>query len=136
MTTIEVAGLNETIARLHDAPALLASELQPALEAGLLALVGPLASYPPAPQGSRYRRTGTLGRLWASAKPTFGTMSSGFEASMANATPYGVFVQGTPQAKMHAGRWQSADEIIEAHKGEIESQLQAAVDRIGQKLGG
>jgi hypothetical protein len=139
MTTIEITGLTEAIAACQRAPEVIARELQPAVEASLLSLLPDLADYPSPPAGSTYRRTGTLGRTWTSARPIFSAMSSGFEATIGNSTPYAGFVQGaaedTPhQAWMHKERWKTADSIVEKHKGEIEGRIQAAVDRTLQEL--
>lgn len=136
MAAIEVTGLNETIAACKQAPQLITQTIQPAVEGALLSLLPDLASYPSPPANSAYRRTGTLGRTWTAAKPEFQAISSGFEARIGNPTPYAPFVQGTPQARMHRGRWEEAEKIAEKHTGDMEQRIQGAVDRLSQELGG
>jgi hypothetical protein len=77
-------------------------------------LVADLAEYPPAPAGSRYVRSGELGRGWERASPIVGTR---FE--LVNPTEYASLVQGDRQAWMHVGRWRPASEIAQEHEGEI-----------------
>jgi hypothetical protein len=133
---VTIDGMAPLLAALEQWPELARPELEKAASAALLSLIGPLADYPPAPGGSTYRRTGALGRLWTSAQPEFSAESSGFEASLTNATPYGPYVQGEWQAKQHQGRWQTAEQVVTAHEADIEAYFEAALTRVTERLGG
>lgn len=78
-------------------------------------LVAELKQYPPAPTGSRYRRTGRLGRGWERAKGINGGM--GFQ--LINPIEYAGLVQGDDQAWMHAGRWTPASQIARNHEEDV-----------------
>jgi hypothetical protein len=88
----------------------------------LLLLATYAAEYPPAPQNSAYRRTGTLGRLWTTATPQVTVQGHVFEARISNATPYGPRVQD-PEAQIavHRGRWQTTEEVVQAHADEVDA---------------
>ncbi len=61
-----------------------------------------------------YRRTGTLGRLWTSAKPKIDIGKKEFYGEIGNATPYGQFVQDENfQALYHQGNWQTDIQVME-----------------------
>lgn len=133
---ITIPGLDALIDGLHHWPDIVRPELEQASSAALLSLVGPLATYPAPPSGSRYRRTGQLGREWTAAQPQFAPQSSGFEASLTNRRPGGPFVQGDVQAKIHQGRWRTVDEVLAANEQAINSYFDAALQRAADKIGG
>lgn len=135
-STIEIQGGSALIAALAQFPDVARPELERAAEAGLLSVVGPLATYPPASSRSRYRRTGTLGRTWTAARPAFQVQASGFEAKLGNATPYANEVQGEDQRPAFVGRWRTADQVLTAQQAQIQQQFDAAAERIVAKLGG
>lgn len=96
-----------------------------------------LARYPGAVPGSRYRRTGTLGRTWTSSRPTWSASRSGFESRMGNATPYGPFVQDQRrQAKVHRGRWGTVQEEEQSATPELVANLRAAMAEVEQQING
>lgn len=68
-----------------------------------------LMEYPPPPGGSRYRRTGRLGRGWV-LQGSVGYGSGGIQR-LRNATRYAPYVQGNRQARVHRGRWVTVDKI-------------------------
>ena len=93
-----------------------------------------LAQYPAERPGQKYVRTGLLGRAWEDAKPAYAG-SNGFSilatyTNMAGSTkvPYASYVQGTPQAWMHAGRWQSAEQILNDNQDMIAQKLSDAAE--------
>lgn len=133
---VNVNGLSALLAALDQWPELVRPELEQAASAALLSLIGPLADYPAPPADSTYRHTGTLGRLWTSAQPEFSAESSGFEATLTNATPYGVYVQGEFQAKPHQGRWKTVEDVVSAHQADIEAYFEAALQRVADQIGG
>jgi hypothetical protein len=67
-----------------------------------------------------YRRTGTLGRLWTSAKPKMDFRKKSFIGEIGNATPYGQFVQDENfQAMYHQGNWQTDIQVLERSTNNI-----------------
>ena len=84
--------------------------------------------YPPPPAGSRYIRTGNLGRGW-------GVMRSGkTSVQFFNGTPYGPYVvgdsSGSGQAGIHAGRWWIALKRVEEQVDSLGDQIEQAVARL------
>lgn len=59
---IEIRGLKEILARFGNFPQKYEQIARATMEATLLHMQGSVPPYPPAPAGSRYRRTGMLGR--------------------------------------------------------------------------
>lgn len=130
-----IKGLPELIKALEQWPDIVRPILQETANTALLSLIPDLADYPPAPVQSHYRRTGTLGRLWTSAKPEFAPLSTGFEARIGNKTRYGLWVQGPKgqrpgQAKQHQGRWKTTEAIVKAHQAEIDAYFERAMERV------
>lgn len=129
-----LADLQRALAAVPDA---LAAELKDAAFAALTQIGGDLAEYPPAPTGSDYVRTGTLGRLWTSSAPTLHGSGADFVATLGNATPYGSYVQDPDQqAWMHAGVWQTTEDVAQANATQTQDLLAAAVARAVAKLNG
>jgi hypothetical protein len=99
----------------------LMAEMEKRLAQALHLLAGHAAVYPQQPAGSRYARTRTLGRLWTTAHPQITVRGHVIDARIGNATPYGPYVQDPEgQAWMHRGRWQTTDDVVQAHVGEVE----------------
>jgi hypothetical protein len=74
------------------------------------ASVAILREYPPVPRGSRYVRTGELGRGYLIQE----SGANGYKIK--NAVTYSVYVvgdkEGNRQAWMHAGRWRIARTVV------------------------
>lgn len=135
--TVDIEGLGPLMAALDQYPEIVADELGPASQAALLSLIPELAKEPPAISGSSYRRTGTEARLWSAQPPAFAVISSGFEASIGNATPYAPWVQDRDkQAKVHRGRWATAQGVIEKGTERIVAYYNAALQRVARRLEG
>lgn len=134
---IDIKGLAPLLDALERWPDIVRPILEETADAALLSLIPDLADYPPKPAGSTYRRSGTLGRLWTSARPEFAPLSSGFEARIGNRTPYGVFVQGEWQTKSHreAG-WKTDEDIVTKHQAELESYFEQALERVVEAVNG
>lgn len=139
-TEVEIPALGALEQALDAFPSLVRPEMERAGDAALKSLIPDLADYPPAPASSSYRRTGTEGRLWTSAEPAFAAQSSGFEARLGNATPYGPLVQGSPDETPHQTRrhaqtgWNRTDQVVEKHKAAINTYFDAALARVAQKI--
>lgn len=132
---IEIQGLDGVLAALDAFPEQVAARMEEATTRVVLRLIPDLARYPAPPAGSTYRRTGTLGRTWTSATPTFQAMASGFEGRVGNATPYAVYVQSADdQAWMHRGRWPTDEDVLADHAGDIQAEYTAAVEQLANDL--
>ena len=102
-------------------------EMDKALETGLRGAAdlirADIKTYPPAPAGSSYIRTGTLGRSWASKVQRR-------EAIIGNVTTYAPYVQGADtQAWMHRGRWRTTAQVAASRAGDVRKLLEAAISR-------
>ncbi len=141
-TTVIVLNAPEVIAALERSPELLREALKLAAQKWLLRRQAELARYPAPPANSSYRRTGTLGRTWTSAKPSYaGTNGTTFQAKVGNATPYGPYVQGDPkkkpgQAKIHQGRWSNVPQVEQDAALELEQDVIAALQQIEAQTNG
>lgn len=133
--SIDIPELPALLAALAAYPEIAQPILADASNAALLSLIPYLASYPPKPALSSYRRTGTLGRTWASARPAFTPISSGFEGSIGNATPYAIYAQGEFQPPWME-HWQTTDDVLADHQADVEAYFESALQRIVEKIDG
>lgn len=108
----ELPGVQQALANI---PGKLDDGIRQASAQARRLLIAALASYPPIPAGSRYTRTGRLGRAWERSSPAVGPR--GFQ--LINPTEYGGLVQGDRQAWMHRGRWTPASTIAHEHEEEV-----------------
>ncbi len=112
MANIEIRGVEELIAKLGRAAAL--DTLRPPMQRGVLLLQAGMANYPPARAGSRYVRTGTLGRRWTTK---ISQDAQGLTGKVGNNTSYGPFVQSSMfQAAVHRGTWQTDEDGMTREK--------------------
>ncbi len=138
-TQIQITGLNELLAHMHEAPEVVKEEIEAAVTTSLLSLIPDLARYPPQRPNSTYRRTGTLGREWTVSHPLFTLGGNSFQGSIGNNTPYAGYVEGgindvPHQAYFNVGYWQTTDEVVAGHQGEIQALFDAAGKRIVDRL--
>lgn len=115
---VEIIGLDALAAIPSNARRVLMDALGSASEEALLGIIPDLARYPAQPAGSTYRRTGQLGRLWTSAKPSWQASNSGFIGTLGNATSHGPYVQGDEQAASNR-HWETAADVLDGHAAEI-----------------
>ena len=55
---------------------------------------------------------------------------------VSNATPYAPYVQHPEkQARVHRGRWQTTDEIVAEHEGDVAEVLEESAGRIVERMG-
>lgn len=66
--------------------------------------------YPPPPAGSRYRRTGTLGRSISGKVKRLGSTWRGFVGTKVVYAPYVIDEQF--QARVHQGRWYTLQAVV------------------------
>lgn len=84
----------------------------PPMTKSVLLLESGMKVYPSPPSGSRYRRTGTLGRRWTHEVTGGGNSLTG---KVGNNTAYGPWVQSDGfQASIHQGRWQTDKQVLDA----------------------
>jgi hypothetical protein len=87
------------------------------------------ADYPP-PVGT-YVRSGDLGHGWTESEPLMQGDADSLLAVLTNSVSYGPFVQGTEdQAKVHAGRWKTTDQIADAWEDRAAQRIEAAIGRL------
>ena len=95
------------------------------MERSVLRLQADMAKYPRQRSGSRYRRTGTLGRRWTkSVRAEYG----GLTGVVGNNTSYGPYVQSAErQAWMHQGVWQTDESVAHRRRNEIVADFNRAI---------
>lgn len=95
-----------------------------------------VTTYPPPPEGSKYRRTNTLRGSWTIEQPTSsgGTIqgrvvSSGDKMMTRSGLPYSQYVQDRQyQARVHQGRWATVQTIAERSAEPINAMFRARVE--------
>lgn len=84
-----------------------------------------IADYPPKPPGSKYIRTGLLGRTWTVAVIQ---TASEIRTEVGNNTVYAPWVQSYQFQARQNRHWQTDKEIIEALEGDIVAMLEARIN--------
>lgn len=85
--------------------------LEGPLDRGAIRIEAAMKVYPSPPPGSKYRRTGTLGRRWTT-RPIRRADEVGREVG--NKTAYAPVVQSEDlQAALHRGRWQTDAQVLQ-----------------------
>ncbi len=128
MASIEIRGIPEIFTKLGSAAAI--STLRPPMQRGVYRMQGGMAKYPQQRAGSRYRRTGTLGRRWTTK---IEQNANGLVGTTGNNTSYGPFVQSQMfQAQQHKGLWQTDQDVATRETpfiiADFEQAIQEALD--------
>jgi hypothetical protein len=135
--TVRIVGLSQLTGGLASWPTAAERELRMTISQLLMVLAGRASVYPAPPPGSGYTRTGTLGRRWTGGRPRVEGIGSGVRGIVENRTLYGPYVQGPGrQAAVHAGRWQTTEDVVEAHEAEIRQALEDLGDRLVELAAG
>lgn len=115
MIDIQLTGVDALMDKLGVAEGV--EILRRSMERSMLLLMADMAKYPRQRSGSKYRRTGTLGRRWTkSVRSEYG----GLTGIVGNNTPYGPYVQSAErQAWMHQGVWQTDEAVAHRRQSEI-----------------
>lgn len=122
---ITTQGFEDAVLALQKRGAKALDVLEPPLRRGALRIEAEMKLYPQQKTGTRYRRTGTLGRRWTTAVTKAATR---LEVEVGNNTVYGPFVQSEArQAWMHKGRWLTDDRAVDKHKADIITDVQRTV---------
>jgi hypothetical protein len=144
--SIIVEGLDDLSKRFKDSPNKFKVALGKAMEAALLVIWESVPSYPRKPEGSTYRRTGTLGRTLGSTE--FGGVGSnppdiysvheegGYTVGeFGSNLEYAPYVIGDEeQAWMHKGRWWVLGTVLEKAKDKIQRVFEIAAEEMARWL--
>lgn len=130
---IDIPQLPALVAALEAWPDIAQPILEETSSAALLSLIPELATYPPQPSGTTYRRTGQEGREWTAAQPEFEPLSSGFEARIGNRRPGAIYIQGEYQPKW-MGHWQTVEQIVAQRQADVEGYFDAALQQIAEAV--
>jgi hypothetical protein len=134
---LEIKGLDKLLARFKQAPKLIEAELEDAGDSVLAVGIQKLAAYPPAPSGSRYRRTGALGRGWRTTDRRFVVAGAARSVVLRNPVSYMPVVQGKgQQAKVHKGRWATVEDVQAELEPLAMQKLQRAGENVARALAG
>lgn len=118
---------------LDRAPGQIGQACRAGLLDGALYLKRILTTYPPQRSGSTYRRTLTLGRSWFYQLHGAGVDTTAEVFSAGNIAPYNRLVQDrTRQARVHRGRWPTAQGVAEQSRQQV---TQFLVRRLQEALG-
>jgi len=124
--TIDARAVQQLLDR---APQALENAIVGAMNDGATLFRATMQRYPAPPPNSSYRRTGTLGRSW-SVKPISRTASgwSVVIGSNGNMAPYNRAVQKrSEQARIHRGRWVTAETATEQSASQIQRFVDARI---------
>lgn len=132
MFSIEITGLDETIAMFTALEAALPDTLEAVVYDASTTLLDETASYPPQ-RPTKYVRTGTYGREQHVTAPYW----EGYTVTGAviAPTPYAIFVRGTSdggyrQASVHAGYWEPLIDLTARVEPAVVDHAQNAVDAL------
>lgn len=122
---IDISGVDNVIRRLGQMRGTAA--LRPPMQTSVQMLKSDMQLYPSAPQGSTYRRTGTLGRRWVAE---VNTVPGGVHGVVGNNTVYAPYVQSSKlQAGVHRSRWQTETQVLQRRTQAINTLFENAIRR-------
>ena len=125
MASIVIEGIDKLMAKLGSAAA--NDVLRPPMQRAVYRLQAGMAVYPQQRLGSRYIRTGTLGRRWTTKVEQ---SENGLTGKIGNNTSYGPFVQSQMfQAAVHKGRWQTDEMVLKREQDAIVNDFERAIQR-------
>jgi hypothetical protein len=138
---MEVHGLEEIQRDMQQYPKEMEAAMRATTEAALLVIWGNVPPYPPAPEGSTYRRTGTLGRSLGGGvdggkggQPDIlevKKLGAGLEGRFGTRLGYAPVVIGEEQqAEMHQGRWWTLAKVAESSVEKINLLYQKMADKL------
>ena len=121
---IEIVGIDAVIRKLGKVEGL--KQLEPAMRDAVALVQGAVAHYPAPPPTSTYRRTGTLGRSWATK-----VQRSPLQGQVGTNLDYAPWVQDRDrQAWMHKGRWQTIQDVAEKLADQVQTIFDRAINRL------
>jgi len=141
--TAEVEGLDETLAAFALLGYKMPRELKQGMRQAVLYVLGEIPEYPPEIEGSRYRRTMTLGRSLSGMARQGGTRSclsrvesvaGAVTGVIGTAIPYAEWVIGEEQALVHKGRWYRLVDVVRQSMPRVVRILQEFVEKAAERL--
>ena len=129
-TSVTITGV-DTI--LRDLDAIRVEALRADVAAILREVAADAGDYSKAPErpGSRYVRSGDLGRGWTDAVPVVDIVGGALDAGVENSVSYAPWVQGAEdQTAVFAGRWRTDDQVADAWEDRIAAGVEAALDAV------
>ena len=145
-TTIEVTyDPPDLLERMARYPQELDEEMRTTAKKALYHLQGSVPEYPPPPAGSRYQRTGTLGRSLglgggAAEISQVARVGKGYEATLGTRLEYAPYVIGSaedqPSQAAHMNHWWTTVTIAEKAEPGIERLYNASAERMAAFLDG
>lgn len=144
---VEVTGMKELISRMQQFPQKLNVAMKAGMDASLSVLWENVPPYPPPPETSTYRRTGTLGRTLGSnfsggksGKPEIyqtKKLGDGYQGRFGTNLNYAPHVIGEgTQSRVHRGRWWTLKTVAEKAQSKILQVWQGVVDKLARFLDG
>ena len=119
---LKLDGFDELRKKLGDFKAL--DVLTPPMQDAMIRLEGRMKQYPPQ-RPTKYIRTGVLGKRWVTKVERQGGRLVG---SVGNNTTYAPFVQSAMfQAKIHQGRWQTDQIVMDEEQAAIIRDFERAI---------
>lgn len=125
MASIEIKGVSELTKKLGRMASV--DVLRPAMNRSVERLRRDMAVYPSQPALANYKRTGTLGRKWATRVTT---NNRGMVGTVGNNTPYAPYVQGHLRQNIHLGYWQTNEDVIEQNRAAIVGDFQRVINEV------
>lgn len=128
--SIQTTGIEQV---LQDLDAIRVDALRQELGAILREVAADAGDYRKAPErpGSRYVRSGDLGRGWTDAVPVVDVVGGALDARVENSVRYAPWVQGAEdQTAVFAGRWRTDDQVADAWEDRIAARVEAALDAV------
>lgn len=129
-TTVTTTGITEL---LRDLDAIRVDALRAGVAELLREVAADAGDYTKAPErpGSRYVRSGDLGRGWTDATPVVSLVGDAIDGSVENSVSYARWVQGAEdQTDVFAGRWRTDDQVADQWEDRIAAGVEAALDAV------
>lgn len=121
--TIEIRGLDGVRRELEKVRKGILETEKKAMEAGMGTMLRGVPAYPEKPEGSRYRRTGTLGRRIGTRVNVVGNEVVGAIGTNTVYAPWVISEEAVgergPQARVHRGRWWTLQGVVRENAEEV-----------------
>lgn len=131
---IEIKGLDELRDQMKAKGEKMRPELRKATDRAIKFVHGKVPGYPAAIQGSRYRRTGTLGRSITTTVKTIGSDEVGVIGTKVIYAPWVISEEAVgeigPQTLVHKGRWYTLQGVVRDAIEDVRKIFQDAVDAL------
>lgn len=120
---ISIQGVDKLVAKLGQVQSL--NYLRAPMYRAVYRLQRTMATYPPPPPKSKYRRTGTYGRLWTTSVDMD---SGGLFGKVGIRLSYAPWVGSSRfQARVHRGRWTTDRQAVDRNRKAIVGDFNAII---------